>query len=98
MQVAQAVCAVCGEKLIPEEHKTMWWPTCKTHVGRDANTSRNTLAKGMQFGPDGVAGEVMVAEPTVVIHPVNAIQCVLVGGTPLAGTAAWLPRIITHKN
>ena len=46
-------CAVCGVKLIPEEHRKMWCPSCRNVVDRDINAAKNILARGMRFVPDG---------------------------------------------
>lgn len=59
-------CAVCGSKLIPEEHRMMRCPTCHGIVDRDVNASKNILARGLtmlgktvsaRFEPDAVQGE-----------------------------------------
>lgn len=61
-------CAACGSKLIPEEHRMMWCPSCRYVVDRDVNASRNILARGLvtlgrkvpaRFEPDAVQGEAM---------------------------------------
>ena len=46
-------CAVCGVKVIPEEHRKMWCPSCWNIVDRDINAAKNVLARGMRFVPDG---------------------------------------------
>ncbi len=52
-------CAVCGVKLISEEYRKMWCPSCWNVVDRDINAARNILARGMRFVPDGSQVEAM---------------------------------------
>ena len=52
-------CAVCGSKLVPEEHRQMWCPKCRSLDDRDANASKNILARGIRDVPDGVASGTM---------------------------------------
>ncbi|MFZ1077213.1 MAG: zinc ribbon domain-containing protein, partial [Nitrosotalea sp.] len=61
-------CAVCGSKMIPEEHRMMRCPTCCVIIDRDKNASRNILARGLamlkqkepaRFEPDAVQDEAM---------------------------------------
>lgn len=60
-------CAICGKKLVPEEHRMMWCPVCCTITDRDVNASRNILARGLamlgqapaRFEPDAAQGEAM---------------------------------------
>lgn len=58
-----AKCAVCGSRLIPEEHRKMFCAICKRSVDRDVNAARNILFRGTQVVPDGAAGEAVMAEP-----------------------------------
>ena len=72
-------CAMCGSKMVPEEHRTLFCPSCKKSVDRDVNAARNILAIGLAGGtkvvPDGAAGEAMVEEPSSgVILKVDAAQ------------------------
>ncbi|MEX2348385.1 MAG: transposase, partial [Nitrosopumilaceae archaeon] len=57
-------CAVCGSKLVPEEHREISCPTCKSSVDRDVNAARNILLRGTQVVPDGIAGEAVMTEPS----------------------------------
>ncbi|MDE1829688.1 MAG: transposase [Thaumarchaeota archaeon] len=61
-------CAICGLKLVPEEHRMMRCPTCQSTIDRDVNASKNILARGLEmlertglarFEPDAVQGEAM---------------------------------------
>lgn len=61
-------CAICGSKMIPEEHRMMRCPICQGTIDRDLNASRNILARGLamqeqtgpaRFEPDAVQGEAM---------------------------------------
>ena len=67
-------CSECGKKLIPEEDRMMFCVPCNAHVDRDINASKNILAKGLNFGPDGVTGEAMVGEPVKAIPKVDVTQ------------------------
>jgi putative transposase len=61
-------CAVCGSKMIPEEHRMMRCSTCRVLTDRDKNASKNILARGLamleqrepaRFEPDAVQSEAM---------------------------------------
>ncbi|MFY9300834.1 MAG: transposase [Candidatus Nitrosotenuis sp.] len=52
-------CAICGSKMIPEEHRTMFCPCCNMVVDRDVNAAKNILARGMRFVPHATQGEAM---------------------------------------
>ncbi len=72
-------CAVCGSKIVLEEHRMLFCPSCKKSVDRDVNAARNILAAGLAGGtkvvPDGAANEAMVEEPSSgVILKVDAAQ------------------------
>ncbi|MDE1830012.1 MAG: transposase [Thaumarchaeota archaeon] len=56
-------CAVCGSRLVPEEHRKMFCPTCKSIVDRDVNAAHNILLRGTRVVPDGVACEAVMTEP-----------------------------------
>jgi putative transposase len=56
-------CAICGSKLVPEEHRKMFCTICKSSVDRDINAARNILLRGTKVVPDGTAGEAVMAEP-----------------------------------
>lgn len=56
-------CAVCGSKLVPEEHRVMFCSTCKCSVDRDVNAAHNILLRGTWVVPDGTAGEAMMTKP-----------------------------------
>ena len=68
-------CAVCGVKVIPEEHRKMWCPKCHSLTDRDINAARNILARGIRFVPDGSQVEAMKqskdAEQIVVSSPTD---------------------------
>ncbi len=52
-------CAVCGSKMVPEEHRMLFCPCCNVAVGRDINAAKNILARGTRVVPDAVQGEAM---------------------------------------
>lgn len=52
-------CATCGSKMIPEEHRMMFCPSCNVAFDRDVNAAKNILARGMKVVPDAVQGEAM---------------------------------------
>jgi IS605 OrfB family transposase len=56
-------CAVCGSKLVPEEHRKMSCSFCNSSVDRDVNAACNILLRGTQVVPDGATGEAVMAEP-----------------------------------
>ncbi|MDE1830156.1 MAG: transposase [Thaumarchaeota archaeon] len=58
----QAQCAICGSRLVPEEHRKMFCTTCKGSVDRDVNAAQNILLRGTRVVPDGTAGEAVMAE------------------------------------
>lgn len=55
-------CAICGSKLVPEEHRQMFCPSCTSIVDRDVNAAKNILLRGIRVMPDGIADEAMMAE------------------------------------
>ena len=57
-----AKCAVCGSRLVPEEHRKMFCPFCKSSVDGDVNAAHNILLRGTQVAPDGTAGEAVMTE------------------------------------
>ncbi|QLH07612.1 RNA-guided endonuclease InsQ/TnpB family protein [Nitrosopumilus ureiphilus] len=52
-------CAVCGIKLVPEEHRVMRCTVCKILIDRDENAAKNILARGLRFGPNAPQVEAM---------------------------------------
>jgi IS605 OrfB family transposase len=56
-------CAICGSKLVPEEHRKMFCPFCKSIVDRDVNAAHNITTRVPPSVPDGAAGEAVMAEP-----------------------------------
>lgn len=52
-------CAVCGSKMVPEEHRTLFCPCCNMVVDMDVNAAKNILARGTWVVPDAVQGEAM---------------------------------------
>jgi len=57
-------CSICGERMKPEENRTLRCPSCGRTIDRDVNAARNILAAGtLRFGAVGLASEAMVAEP-----------------------------------
>lgn len=52
-------CAVCGSKMVPEEHRIMFCLCCNIAVDRDVNAAKNILARGMRVVPDAVQCEAM---------------------------------------
>ncbi|MGI0046240.1 MAG: RNA-guided endonuclease InsQ/TnpB family protein [Nitrosotalea sp.] len=70
-------CAVCGSKLVPEEHRRMFCSICKCSVDRDVNAAHNILLRGTRVVPDGTAGEAVMAELGIkesVICRVDAVK------------------------
>ena len=57
------MCAICGSKLVSEEHRKMSCSLCKSSVDRDANAACNILLRGTQVVPDGTSSEAVMAEP-----------------------------------
>lgn len=68
-----ARCATCGSKLVPEEHRQLFCPLCKSSVDRDVNAAYNILLRGTQVVPDGTSGEAVMTEPGIIskVIPVN---------------------------
>ncbi len=52
-------CAVCGSKMVPEEHRMMFCPRCTVAFDRDINAAKNILARGIRVMPDAVQNEAM---------------------------------------
>jgi putative transposase len=52
-------CAVCGSKMVPEEHRMLFCPCCNVAVDRDINAAKNILARGMRIVPDATQSEAM---------------------------------------
>ncbi len=67
-------CAVCGSKLVPEEHRQMFCPLCKTSVDRDVNAACNILLRGTQVVPDGTTGEAVMTESGIISKIVPVIR------------------------
>ncbi|MGI0069947.1 MAG: RNA-guided endonuclease InsQ/TnpB family protein, partial [Nitrosopumilaceae archaeon] len=67
-------CARCGSKLVPEEHRMMFCPLCKSSVDRDVNAACNILLRGTQVVPDGTAGEAVMTEPGIISEIVPVIR------------------------
>ncbi|MDE2591020.1 MAG: transposase [Patescibacteria group bacterium] len=59
-------CAICGSKLVPEEHRKMFCSICKTSVDRDINAARNILLRGTKVVPDGITSEAVMAESGII--------------------------------
>ncbi len=58
-----SLCAICGSRLNPNStDRQLWCPKCKISIDRDLNAARNILARGLRFGPNGLAFEGMMAE------------------------------------
>lgn len=55
-------CAVCGSKLVPEEHRKMSCSFCNTSIDRDVNAARNILLRGTRVVPDGITGEAVMTK------------------------------------
>lgn len=56
-------CAICGSKLVPEEHRKMSCSFCNTSIDRDVNAAYNILLRGIRVVPDGIIGEAVMAKP-----------------------------------
>ncbi|MDE1813328.1 MAG: transposase [Thaumarchaeota archaeon] len=55
-------CAVCGSRLVPEEHRAIFCLTCKRSVDRDINAAHNILLRGTRVVPNGAASEAAMTE------------------------------------
>jgi len=66
-------CAVCGSKMVPEEHRMLFCPRCNVAVDRDINAAKNILARGTRVVPVGIASEAMVEESKSILK-VDAVQ------------------------
>jgi len=55
-------CAVCGSKLMSEEHRKMSCSFCNTSIDRDVNAACNILLRGTRVVPDGTTGEAVMTE------------------------------------
>ncbi|HEX5456999.1 MAG TPA: transposase [Candidatus Nitrosotalea sp.] len=58
-------CAVCGSKLVPEEHRQMSCSFCNTCIDRDVNAACNILLRGTRVVPDGITSEAVITELVV---------------------------------
>ncbi len=70
-------CAVCGSRLVSEEHRRMFCSICKCSVDRDINAAHNILLRGTRVVPDGTAGEAVMTESGIkepVICRVDAVK------------------------
>jgi putative transposase len=56
-------CAICGSKLVPEEHRKMSCSFCNTSTDRDVNAACNILLRGTRVVPDGITSEAVMTEP-----------------------------------
>lgn len=56
-------CAICGSKLVPEEHRKMYCTFCNTSIDRDTNAACNILFRGTRVVPDGITGEAVMTKP-----------------------------------
>ena len=55
-------CAVCGSKLVPEEHRKMFCSICKSVIDRDINAAHNILLRGTRVVPNGTADEAVMTK------------------------------------
>jgi len=69
-------CAICGEKIVPEEHRMLFCSCCNVVIDRDINAAKNILAKGTRVVPVGTASEAMVEEPLQKSNPQNRCSSV----------------------
>jgi putative transposase len=68
-------CSICGQKMKPEENRTLRCPSCGYVVDRDVNAARNILAAGtLRFGVVGLTSEAMVAEPASVRQSAKSMR------------------------
>ncbi len=68
-------CSICGQKMKPEENRTLRCPSCGYTVDRDVNAARNILAAGtLRFGVVGLTSEAMVAEPASVRQSAKSMR------------------------
>lgn len=64
-----AKCSICGNKMIPEESRMLYCPSCKLRVDRDENAALNIRNRGleklfsMRFKPIGLPSEAMKGNP-----------------------------------
>lgn len=52
-------CAICGSKMVPEEHRMLFCPCCNVAIDRDVNAAKNILARGTRDVPDAIQKEAM---------------------------------------
>jgi len=68
-------CSICGQKMKPEENRTLRCPSCGYVVDRDVNAAKNILAAGtLRFGVIGLTSEAMVAEPESVRQSAKSMR------------------------
>lgn len=56
-------CAMCGSKLVPEEHRKMFCSICKSVIDRDINAAHNILLRGTRVVPNGTVDEAVMTKP-----------------------------------
>jgi len=67
-------CSICGQKMKPEENRTLRCPSCGYVVDRDVNAAKNILARALRFGAVGLTSEAMVAEPASVRQSAKSMR------------------------
>jgi len=67
-------CSICGQKMKPEENRTLRCPSCGYVVDRDVNAAKNILARALRFGVVGLTSEAMVAEPASVRQSAKSMR------------------------
>ncbi len=71
-------CTVCGSRMVPEEHRTLFCPCCNVAVDRDINAAKNILARVIRVVPVGDACEAMkgnVEEPLILRVDASQLSC-----------------------
>jgi len=67
-------CSICGGRMRPEENRLLRCLSCGYTVDRDVNAARNLVARGLRFGPVGLAVEAMVTASATVRESAKSMR------------------------
>lgn len=67
-------CSICGGRMRPEENRLLRCLSCGYTVDRDVNAARNLAARGLKFGPVGLAVEAMVTASATVRESAKSMR------------------------
>lgn len=70
-----SMCAICGSKAEPEEHRLLFCPNCNTVVDRDINAAKNILTRGLRLRPDALQGEAVKQSKDAKQIAVSQVVC-----------------------